>query len=185
MIKKKIQIPIYEGELIIYQVNKWSDMKKKFHKGSGLSDMYAASTFTNYRKQGSAQYIVAFRGAPTNQTVVHEAIHLTNLIFRDHGIKITTSNDEPQAYFTDWIFNEIEKFLTKIKLMKLTELKIDQEVEINGHDYLYKGIQKRKVKNFGVMEHFVFYSEKLKLEKIFQLHGSKLAITNKEGKLTL
>lgn len=69
--------------------------------------------------------------------------------------------------------------------MKLTELKIDQEVEINGYYYLYKGIQKRKVKNFGVMEHFIFYSEKLKLEKIFQLHGSKLTIKNKDGKLSL
>ena len=69
--------------------------------------------------------------------------------------------------------------------MNITELKLDQEVEINGHDFLYKGIQKRKVKNFGVMEYFVFYSEKIKLEKIFQLHGSKLTIKNKDGKLTL
>ena len=113
MVKKKIQIPIYDGELIVYQVKNWDEMKKKFHKGGGLSNIYVASTFTNYRKSGGTQYIVAFRGDPSNATIVHEAIHLTNLIFRDRGIKISTDNDEPQAYFTDWIFTQIENALSK------------------------------------------------------------------------
>lgn len=69
--------------------------------------------------------------------------------------------------------------------MQITQLKLEQEVEINGHEYHYKGIQKKKIENFGVTECFVFYCKKIDHEKVFQLHGSKLTLKEKDGKLTL
>lgn len=69
--------------------------------------------------------------------------------------------------------------------MQIIELKLDQEVEINGYEYQYKGIQKRKIENFGIIECFVFHCEKIKHEKVFKVHGNKLILKEKYGKLTL
>ena len=40
--------------------------------------------------------------------------------------------------------------------MKISELKLNQEVEINGHLYKNKGIQKLRKQNFGVVQQRVF-----------------------------
>ena len=40
--------------------------------------------------------------------------------------------------------------------MKVKELKLDQEVLINGHYYKYKGINKVREKGFGTVERVVF-----------------------------
>ena len=40
--------------------------------------------------------------------------------------------------------------------MKISELKLNQEVEINGHLYKHKGIQKIRKQNFGVVQQRVF-----------------------------
>lgn len=69
--------------------------------------------------------------------------------------------------------------------MQIRELKLDQEVEINGHDYRYKGIQKKRIENRGIIECYVFYCEKINHEKLFQIHGSKLTLKEKDGKLQL
>lgn len=43
--------------------------------------------------------------------------------------------------------------------MKISELKINQEVEINGHTYKHKGIQKIRKQNFGLVQQRVFEAE--------------------------
>lgn len=43
--------------------------------------------------------------------------------------------------------------------MKISELKLNQEVEINGHTYKHKGIQKIRKQNFGLVQQRVFESE--------------------------
>ena len=42
-------------------------------------------------------------------TLVHESIHANNLMFDWAGIKLDTINDEAQAYYTGWIFNQCMK----------------------------------------------------------------------------
>ena len=71
--------------------------------------------------------------------------------------------------------------------MQLKELKPEEDiVEINGHDYLYKGIEKRYVEKMGTKDCFIFYSEKLKSEKTFlESKNSKFKLKNTEGKLSL
>ena len=39
--------------------------------------------------------------------VAHEALHITNRIFNDIGYTLDPLNDEPQAYFLDWLTDEI------------------------------------------------------------------------------
>lgn len=70
--------------------------------------------------------------------------------------------------------------------MKLKDLKINQEVEINGNHYIYQGILPRDTDGKGPRKYFVFYSDKLKEEKVFlESAGNKIEFKNKEGQLIL
>ena len=48
--------------------------------------------------------------------------------------------------------------------MKLKDLTIKQEVEINGNHYIYQGVLPRDTDGKGPRKYFVFYSDKLKAE---------------------
>lgn len=70
--------------------------------------------------------------------------------------------------------------------MKLKDLKINQEVEINGNHYIYQGVLPRDTDGKGPRKYFVFYSDKLKEEKVFlESAGNKIEFKNKEGQLIL
>ena len=70
--------------------------------------------------------------------------------------------------------------------MKLKDLTINQEVEINGNHYIYQGVLPRDTDGKGPRKYFVFYSEKLKEEKVFlESTGNKIEFKNKEGQLIL
>lgn len=45
--------------------------------------------------------------------------------------------------------------------MKVRDLKIGQLVEINGQEYVYKGVQNVREKGFGKREKVVFFSSEL------------------------
>ena len=43
----------------------------------------------------------------------HESLHATNILFETRGQKISTKNDEAQAYMIQWIFDSCRKCLNK------------------------------------------------------------------------
>lgn len=70
--------------------------------------------------------------------------------------------------------------------MTLTDLKPDQEVEINGFPYIYKGKEQRYIDKTGTKDCFIFYSEKLKSEKQFLCSKvNKIKVKNVEGKIII
>lgn len=50
-------------------------------------------------------------------TIVHECVHIVNFIFGVHGVELDENNDEHQAYYMTWIFEQCEKFM-KTKLAR-------------------------------------------------------------------
>ncbi|MDM1547390.1 hypothetical protein HX096_05885 [Empedobacter falsenii] len=48
--------------------------------------------------------------------IAHEVVHIVNRIFEFKGVRLDTSNDESQAYFTEFVFNEIWKRLKKFNI---------------------------------------------------------------------
>lgn len=110
MKKKTIKIPIYDGKLILYQVDNWDFINQKYEHPDPLTNRTCGTVLTNYTKSGNSEYIVAFNSVPLNSVIAHEAKHVVNLIFRDRGILLDVDNDEPEAYFLDWVFEQIEKF---------------------------------------------------------------------------
>lgn len=116
MRKKKIDIPLYFGELTIIQAKDLSLLEKKYDLPSMLG--YEACCFRNHLKNGYSRYVLAFENNTNARIVAHEALHLVALIYEDRGILFDIENDEHQCYFIGWIVGECTKFL-KTKNKKL------------------------------------------------------------------
>lgn len=112
MKSKTIDIPIYYGKLVMVLSDNWEEVNLKYWNDIG--DQFAAAVFQRDIKN-FPRYIVAFNGKPEGKTIAHEVVHLVSHIFRDRGITMDPYNDEPQAYLTGFLFQEIEKFLRTIK----------------------------------------------------------------------
>jgi hypothetical protein len=107
MKSKTINIPIYCGKLtIIYDEDLLSVQKK--YKTSSLED-FGAVTFKH--KSGYRHYVVAFSDREHLSNIAHEIVHIKNYIFLDCAMELDRYNDEPEAYLTGWLFDEIYKFL--------------------------------------------------------------------------
>lgn len=46
--------------------------------------------------------------------------------------------------------------MIKKRDMRISDLKLNEKVQINGFEYVYKGVQKIKKPNFGKIEQIVF-----------------------------
>ncbi|KFF75800.1 hypothetical protein HX13_07130 [Chryseobacterium sp. P1-3] len=78
---KKIKIPIYDGRLILYQVEVWGTINQKYSLGNPLIVRTCGTILANYTKSGNSEYIVAFNSIPINSVIAHEAKHIVNLVF--------------------------------------------------------------------------------------------------------
>ncbi len=69
--------------------------------------------------------------------------------------------------------------------MKISDLKLNDTVEINGFDYHYKGVQKIRKLNFGVVQQIVFERNEgtEKIHKYFNLSVESREVKQKNGKL--
>ena len=108
MIKKTINIPIYQCKLTIILDKDLSYVTKTYNT-IDLSN-YGAVTMRVPDKH--SEYIVAFE-YNEGSIIAHEIIHLVNYIFEDKHIKLDLKNDEPQAYLTGWLFKKIQKAISK------------------------------------------------------------------------
>lgn len=67
--------------------------------------------------------------------------------------------------------------------MRITDLKLNQEVNFHGFNYQFKGTEMRK-DNTSKIECFVFYSDDLKSEKLLHKHSVlKHDMKVKDGKI--
>lgn len=108
MRNKKVKIPIFSGDLLIHETEDWSIINKRY--GLDLDIRTYAIVFPHTTKNGYTQYVVAFRERPPNKIIAHESVHLVNVVFKTIGAQLDITNDEAQAYFTEWIFEQIELF---------------------------------------------------------------------------
>lgn len=106
MKKKVIKIPIYNSKLIVIYDKDLSYVEKKYNTKS-LVD-YGAVTLKDESKYRT--YVVAFESYDRS-IIAHEIVHIINYIFLDCGIELDRINDESQAYFTGWLFEEIDNIL--------------------------------------------------------------------------
>ena len=106
MIKKKIKIPIYNSSLTVIFDKDLSYVQKKYKTRS--LENYGAVTLKDESKYRA--YVVAFEYNDSS-IIAHEIVHIINYIYLDCGIELDRVNDENQAYFSGWLFEEIEKII--------------------------------------------------------------------------
>jgi hypothetical protein len=109
MRKTTIDIPIYQCKLTIILDKDLSYVEKKYGTKS-LSD-YGAVTLDEELEQ--RHFLVAFTDATHLSNIAHEIVHLKNAIYLACAMEVDRHNDEPEAYLTGWLFDQINNFLNK------------------------------------------------------------------------
>lgn len=110
MRRKKVKIPIYFGDLVMYEVDDWKALEVKYRQG--FTSGYGAYVWRQECSKGFVTYYVAFLSGERDLSVIaHEAVHLVNQIYIDTFMRLDPHNDEPQAYLTGWFVKQITKFL--------------------------------------------------------------------------
>lgn len=148
-----------EKAQIILLHNKMNEIVKveKMKSKSVFFNLYELKQFTEYFQSGSDQI----------------AKEMKFSYDRLQSMAITqVRNDLVYGWFK-------KQFIKKTK-MKLSELKINQEIIINGQKFLYKGVQKRRIKGTGTVEKVVFQLPESDEEKLFDLSvmGRKIKETS-------
>lgn len=106
MKKVIIEIPIYQCKLTIILDKNLSYIENKY-KTKSLSN-YGAVTMRVPNK--FSEYIMAFEYSD-GTIIAHEIVHLKNYIYQDKGIELDKFNDEPEAYLSGWLFEQIQTIL--------------------------------------------------------------------------
>lgn len=109
---KEIEIPIYCASLTMILDNDLSYIEKEYrsqYKEYGSLEDAGAVTLKDKSKY--RHYVVAFTDVEHLSNVAHEIVHIKNEIYLDCAMELDRNNDEPEAYLTGWLFDEIYKFL--------------------------------------------------------------------------
>jgi|SRR6478736_3229788 len=107
MIVKTIKIPIYCGELTIILDKDLKYVEKKY-KTTSLEN-FGAVTLKDKSKY--RHYVVAFSDRNHLSNIAHEIVHIKNHIFLDCAMELDRYNDEPEAYLTGWLFDQIHNVI--------------------------------------------------------------------------
>ena len=117
MVYKSFIIPIYSGRLHVIFSNdcekELEQINKKFEVDVDNFD------FAGYSSRIDNHYLLLLNLKYINSdtmligTIAHEALHISNFILKQTGIKPDVDNDEAQAYLLTWIVEQVYKFKMK------------------------------------------------------------------------
>jgi len=102
-----MEIPIYLGYLEIVISDNLSKAAKKYKITKDVG-CYGAFCHRIKGDRGSEKYIIFVQPDVSTGLLIHELIHIKNYVFKDCGVKVK-GNDEHEAYFVMFLFEEIEK----------------------------------------------------------------------------
>lgn len=108
------KIPIYECNVVVAFSDNFRKTGKKF-KQKLRSEANDNSGLAFKMNQFCTEYMILIRHKYKRDlgVISHEALHITNYILGDRGVKVTLYNDEAQTYLLGYIMNKINKILTK------------------------------------------------------------------------
>lgn len=105
----EVKIPIYFGKLIIVVAKNLEELNPFYN--TKIEDSLYDAVFFEIKEND--EYIIAIKKVEWS-IIAHEVVHIVNAIFLKCRIEPDRNNDEPQAYLTGWVTNEIDKFLKEI-----------------------------------------------------------------------
>ncbi len=110
----KIEIPIYNGDFYIVFSDDFSKDAKRhgFDLISGSGECSAIAL----RSKSRLLYMLMLNNLKVRPDLVaHEAVHIVNYIFDDHGVDISLDHDEHYAYMLDWVVEKVFKAAYDLK----------------------------------------------------------------------
>jgi hypothetical protein len=105
-------IPLFRGKLVLIISND-TEKVKKYLPNFGDRNVYAHTCYYDWKGYGSFFIVLNFDNDYRklyHGTVTHESIHAANMIANDRGVIADFNNDEPLAYLSEWIADEVYKF---------------------------------------------------------------------------
>jgi len=110
---KKIEIPLYFGNLVMIECEDLQEVARKYGIKEDMSG-YQAITFQNINSS-LFECVMAYSMGCENKTIAHECVHFISNLFICRGVKLDAFNDEPTAYLMGWVFEQNEKFINNKK----------------------------------------------------------------------
>jgi hypothetical protein len=107
--KKRLKIPIFEYFIDVVIFDNWTDLYNILDE-----DIYKEGSSRGITVNYSNRSLVCI-GRKHYSTLVHEAGHLVNAIWRYIGYEPQRDNDEPSQYLLTYIFERIEEVWQKHK----------------------------------------------------------------------
>ena len=114
--KYKFTCPIFDDEIYLIVGN--SSEAKKFVKGFEVTDKHNGKCveIEDVKSETACGFLVWVNRSDNYYTMVHECLHLVNMIFKFHGIPFTSDNDEIIAYYQNyWVRKFWNKMSKEIK----------------------------------------------------------------------
>ena len=105
--QKKMTIPIFDYKLIVIIYDDWDEIKHLDNYTRDKKDAPAGFT-----KWDCGISIVAIQ-SNRESSIVHEALHVKNLVWDYIGYKPQIDNDEVDAYLLTYIYNKIKEVYNK------------------------------------------------------------------------
>lgn len=118
---KIYEVPIYASFLIEIVVCDDEDILNNIHGLGSYPLAFVTRSLRTYRKVKERKCLtVGFYAAGKDldsSIVVHEIVHIKNMLFGDIGLENDPDNDEAEAYFMEWLFKVVNKeFLKGMKI---------------------------------------------------------------------
>jgi hypothetical protein len=110
----RIVVPIFNVPVFIHLCDDVNEFLKQRGHETKPDKIVPACTFYEYDKYGDIRFFSVFDRyymGGYSLLIVHETVHLVNMIFQYAGIKPDLDNDELQAYLTEFIFGKIQKYI--------------------------------------------------------------------------
>lgn len=119
--KKIVNIPIYGSWLCIILSNDAKLINKEVDNFGYDKEPYATAIYNSIKIKGDKHLRQGFYVIlnPDNElgittgVIAHEAFHISNMLFEIRGVRPSFDNDEPQAYFIEWVCDEVCGFMKK------------------------------------------------------------------------
>lgn len=108
--KKRLKIPIFNYTVLVTIFDKWSDLE-----GILDDDIYHEGSSAGITVTWDNNYSLVCVRSNAYSTIVHEAGHLVNRIWKYIGYTPQRDNDEPSQYLLTYIFERIEEVWQKHK----------------------------------------------------------------------
>lgn len=107
---KRVEVPIYDFTIYVTIFDEWEEVRK-YHKDK-LNEEREGFTLIN---DADPTKLKLFINIDCPSCIMHEIIHIKNIIFEVINHISDTHNDEPEAYLVQYLYKKIVEIYYKHK----------------------------------------------------------------------